>query len=127
MNYQDFICSCIGIPADICKLLDKIEDKFDMWEYFDIEEDFIKELIKCCIDDRGIKAGNMLILNLYNEIIDHYIQEYSEEYPDFQENLFKTWVDGYTSELWFAGMKVESKKQLNQKIKKWIKITHKNQ
>lgn len=122
MNYQDLICLCIGIPDNICKLLDKIEKKFQMDNYFDIHETFIKELIKYTIDEKGLKAGNMLIQNLYDEIINHTLEEYADEYPKLEVDLFKTWVDGYTSELWFNGKKVESKEQLDKAIKEWSLI-----
>ena len=123
---QDFICSCIGIPADICNLLDEIEQKFHLYEFYDIEENMIKVLVHEYGMDKGFHVGNLLILDYYNEIINHYVSLYSIDYPEFNKSLFKKWINGIDSELQFNGEKVEDKSQLDQAILEWILNYQKN-
>lgn len=125
MNYQDFICSCIGIPSDICNLLDKIEAKFHTDEIYDMEEKYIKVLVHEYGMENGFTVGNMLIMKLFSLIIDQYVESYGTDYPEFTESLFKPWVNGYDSELWFNDKKVEDKEQLDQAVEEWILKTQK--
>lgn len=125
MNYQDFICSCIGVPSDICNTLDEIEAKFHTDEIYDMEETYIKVLVHEYGMENGFTVGNMLIMKLFSLIIDQYVESYSTDYPEFTESLFKPWVNGYDSELWFNGEKVEDKEQLDKAVEEWILNTQK--
>lgn len=125
MNYQEFICSCIGVPSDICDTLDEIEAKFHTDEIYDMEETYIKVLVHEYGMENGFTVGNMLIMKLFSLIIDQYVESYGTDYPEFTESLFKPWVNGYDSELWFNGEKVEDKEQLDQAVEEWILKTQK--
>ncbi len=125
MNYQDFICSCIGVPEDICKLLDQIENNFQTYKIYDIEEQFIKVLIHEYGMEKGYTTGNLLIMKLYNIIIDYYVKTYSTYYPEFNSELFKTWINGVDSEIWFNNEEVEDKEQLEEAVEEWIRENQK--
>lgn len=117
-DLKSFVCACLGIPEGMCKLYDKIENDFRSWEYYNLEESFLKQVIKNTINEKGYKAGNILILDLFTQIIDHYVDAYCD-YP-LTEDLFKPIIDGDYSELQFNGKKVSSAKELDKSIEKWI-------
>ena len=117
-NLQTFICSCLGIPEDMCRLYDRIEDDFKTWEYYNLDESFVKEVIELTINEKGYKAGNLLIMDLFNQIINQYVEAYCD-YP-LTEDLFEMVIDGYYSELKFNGQKVENKTELDNAIEDWI-------
>lgn len=117
-NLQTFVCECLGIPECICKIYDETENNFRSWEYYNLEETFVKQVVKCTIDENGFKAGNLLLLDLYTQIINHTIDAYCD-YP-IDETLFQTILDGAYSELQFNGEKVTSAQELDKAIEEWI-------
>lgn len=124
---QDFICNCLGVSPSICKLLDKIEEDFHIYEYYNLEEPLLIEIIKRSLEPQNrhhVYVANMLIANYYQEIISHIIEAYCD-YPDLNENLFQMDVDGYYSSLSFNGEVVKNQKELDQAIEDWILKNHK--
>ena len=117
-NLQTFVCECLGIPECICKIYDQVEDKFRTWEYYNLEEELVKEIIRNTIDRKDFRAGHFLLMDLYNRIIEHYVNAYCD-YP-LTEDLFEYDLDGAYSELHFNGKKVNSALELDQTIENWI-------
>ena len=117
-NLQTFICECLGIPECICTIYDKTEKNFRSDEYYNLDETLVKEVIRNTIDRNDFRAGHFLLMDLYDHIIEHYIDAYCD-YPLTQE-LFRYDLDGAYSELRFNGHKVKSAKELDKAIEKWI-------
>ena len=124
---QDFICNCLGISPSICKMLDKTEKKFRIWEYYNLDEELLIEIIKRSLEPENRNhayLANMLIANYYQEIINHTIEAYCD-YPELTEELFQMDVDGYYSSLSFNNQIVKSKQDLDNTIQDWIIKTQK--
>ena len=117
-NLQTFICECLGIPECICKIYDETEKNFRSDEYYNLDESLVKEIVRNTVDRKDFRAGHFLLLDLYDRIIEHYIDAYCD-YP-LDRDLFSYDLDGAYSELRFNGNKVTSAQELDKAIEEWI-------
>ena len=117
-DLQTFICECLGIPECICKIYDQTEKNFHSDEYYNLDEELVKEIIRNTIERKDCRAGHFLLMNLYDRIIQHYVDAYCD-YPISNE-LFEYDLDGAYSELRFNGQKINSAQELDKAIEERI-------
>lgn len=114
MDALSFIGACIGADAPTCQKIDDIEDKFRVYEFYDLPETDVREFVLA--DQKHV--GSMIIAEYYRRIIESYVDAYSD-YP-LTEDLFAYYAQGVDSVLIFNGEQVDSKEELDQAVKEWI-------
>ena len=108
MKTSDFICYVVlGIQAEF---IDELCDEFDV----DFSDDDVKELLNICAgglnqDDHFNAVGNLMIRNIYRDIIDKYNDVLDEEKFDY-------YLDGSCSHLYYDGKTIYRRQDLEQLV-----------
>ena len=114
MTTQDFICySVLGIP---CQFIDELCEEYDV----DFSDDDVKDCLNCCCgslfnQDNFRNVGNMLIQQIFQEIINKYNDV-------LDEDKFDWYIDGRDSKLSYDGETIYSRQDIERLSDKAMEV-----
>lgn len=108
METKDFLCLCLGVSSS---KVDDICDDFDL----DFDESDIQDIISDArrLDD----VGNILIMRLYQQVIDKAIESYG---ICLEENRFCIYANGRDSHLMYDSEEIYSWRDIEDIVKEQV-------
>ena len=96
MSTRDFICVVLGLYDGSCKKIDEICENF----YLDICTERVNEWIKLRGENENLQLGNLIIGDLYRNVISDAIKSFGE---CMEEDMFECDVNDICSHLYYNG------------------------